>query len=277
MRPDEAGNAVSVVIPCFRCAATIGRAVESVASQTVRPGEVILVDDASGDETAGLLLRLREVHGGKWIHIVSLPANLGPGGARNAGWEAATGEWIAFLDADDAWHPRKIEIQLRFLGTHPLVVLCGHSALRGDIDSRVPEPPDPIRARTVTRRLLLLRNPFVTPSVMVRRDLALRFASERRFMEDHLLWMQIACAGHDIAALDAKLAFLYKAPFGEGGASARLWEMEKAELGNYRILFRQRAIGPFSLVALWCFSLAKFLRRVLIAAVPELRGELKPR
>ena len=77
--------AVSVVIPCFRCAATVGRAVESVASQTLRPAEVVLVDDCSTDDTGLELGRLQRHYGAAWIKILKLARNVGPGGARNAG------------------------------------------------------------------------------------------------------------------------------------------------------------------------------------------------
>src|SRR5258706_14692588 len=96
---------VSVVVPCYRCADTIERAVRSVAAQTLRPAEVILVDDGSPDGTGAALERLRERFGADWIRIVRLPRNLGSASARNAGWELATQRYVAFLDSDDAWHP----------------------------------------------------------------------------------------------------------------------------------------------------------------------------
>ena len=96
---------VSVVVPCFACAGTIERAVASVAAQTCRPLELILVNDASLDETAACLQRLHDQYP-EWVHVVHLAVNVGAGEARNAGWSVAKGKYIAFLDADDSWHPR---------------------------------------------------------------------------------------------------------------------------------------------------------------------------
>ena len=101
-------TSVSVVIPCFRCTGTIERAVASVAAQTRRPAEVILVDDASGDDTQKLLQKLSQHFEPGWIKLVFLEQNVGAASARNAGWDQATQTYVAFLDADDAWHPKKI-------------------------------------------------------------------------------------------------------------------------------------------------------------------------
>jgi teichuronic acid biosynthesis glycosyltransferase TuaG len=117
---------VSVVVPCYRCSGTIGRAVASVDAQTYRPQEVLLIDDASSDDTLNKLHELQQQYGVDWIKIIALPVNVGTSSARNVGWNSAAGGYIAFLDADDAWHPRKIEIQYGFMNTHPDYVLTGH-------------------------------------------------------------------------------------------------------------------------------------------------------
>src|SRR5215831_14326963 len=95
---------VSAVIPCYRCGATIRRALESVAGQTLLPSEVILVDDCSADGTEAELRQIATEYPQGWIKVVSLSANGGPGVARNGGWDAAAQPYVAFLDADDCWH-----------------------------------------------------------------------------------------------------------------------------------------------------------------------------
>ena len=129
---------VSVVIPCFEAAATLERALDSVRAQTWPPAEAILVDDGSADETPALFSRLLEGdraetdRGGEatppYLRTIRLDRNRGPGAARNAGWAAATQPLIAFLDADDAWHSRKIEIQADFMLARPGVALSGHAS-----------------------------------------------------------------------------------------------------------------------------------------------------
>ena len=135
--PDTAP--VSAVVPCWRSGPTIRRALASIAAQTARPAEVLLVDDASGDGTLDTLHALAAEHPSGWVRVLSLEHNAGPGGARNAGWDHATQPWIAFLDADDAWHPRKIEFQFDWLQNHPDAVLCGHGTSLAPSEGAFPE------------------------------------------------------------------------------------------------------------------------------------------
>jgi len=117
---------VSVVIPCYCCKNTIERAVKSVAEQTLRPAELIIVDDASNDGTLEFLFEIKRKYGNDWIKIIPRQENRGPGATRNVGWDIATQPFIAFLDADDAWHPHKIEIQLKYMQEHPAIDITGH-------------------------------------------------------------------------------------------------------------------------------------------------------
>jgi len=96
---------VSVIIPAFNCAAYVADAVESALNQTRPPAEVIVVDDGSTDGTDVVLRGF-----GSRIRVVS-QQNRGLPAARNAGVAVATGEWLAFLDADDLWLPEKLARQ----------------------------------------------------------------------------------------------------------------------------------------------------------------------
>lgn len=255
---------VSVVIPCYRCAKTIRRAVASAAEQTLRPLEVILVDDASGDDTLGELRAIAREHGDDWVRVIALERNVGAGEARNAGWDAARGEYIAFLDADDAWHPRKIEVQYDFMRRNPDVALSGHAHR---IVRSIPERPAEIaevRPREIAYSRLLLSNRFITPSAMLRRDTAHRFAPGKRHMEDFLLWLTIAASGGKVVRLDAELAYIFKAPYGETGLSAELVAMERAELDVYRRLRGMGRLGATASTLLRLYSVAKFARRLLL-------------
>jgi succinoglycan biosynthesis protein ExoO len=98
---------VSVLIPAFNAACFLERAVTSALSQTLRPSEIIIVDDASTDTTLTLARDLSRDHSS--IRVVALPRNGGPAIARNAAIDAATGEWLAILDADDAYDPDHLE------------------------------------------------------------------------------------------------------------------------------------------------------------------------
>ncbi|MGF6175758.1 glycosyltransferase family 2 protein [Ensifer sp. 4252] len=95
---------VSFVIAAFKATDTITRAIDSALAQEDVAVEVIVVDDASPDDTAAVV----EAIGDPRIRLIRLPANQGPGGARNAGLDAARGEWVAILDADDTVRPGRL-------------------------------------------------------------------------------------------------------------------------------------------------------------------------
>ena len=112
---------VSAIIPTYNHAAFLPEALESVFAQTSSPLEVIVVDDGSTDETAEIL----RVYEGR-IRVLSQP-NLGVAAARNSGAAVASGELLAFLDADDTWLPTKLERQAARFGVEPGIGLvhCG--------------------------------------------------------------------------------------------------------------------------------------------------------
>lgn len=255
---------VSVVVPCYRCRSTVVRAVTSVAQQTRRPAEIILVDDASGDGTLAALREIERTYPG-WVKVLHLNENRGAASARNAGWAASSQPYLAFLDADDAWHPHKIEIQYGYMSAHPEVVLCGHGhrLLRGK--KALPDwQLSPWTATSIHKWALLLSNKFVTPSVMIRRDIEQRFVENQRYMEDHMLWLMIVCRGGRIVRISAELAAIYKRPFGVTGLSAQFWRMERGDLENYRRLYCSDYINFLQLSALGLYSLLKYVRRLLI-------------
>lgn len=258
---------VSVVMPCYRCAGTIERAIASVAAQTLLPAEVVLVDDASGDDTRAVLSRLIQRYAPGWIRLVLLDQNVGAASARNAGWAVASQHLVAFLDADDAWHPRKIEVQYGYMMANPDVVLSGHD-FRLMKQSGLPGwQLDDTSVRKVDKWPMILKNQFVTPSVMLRRDMEQRFIAHQRYMEDHMLWMSVVCSGAPVVKLSCALAAVYKNQFGVTGLSSRIWLMERGDLSNYHRLYQEGFISAVELSALLIYSLLKYVRRLMIYTV----------
>lgn len=109
----EPALGVSCIVPVYNGAAYLGEAVESIWDQTYEPLEVIVVDDGSTDATAAAAQRL-----GARIRYVRQD-NAGPAAARNHGVSLARGELIAFLDADDLWHPEKLARQAARFSDRP--------------------------------------------------------------------------------------------------------------------------------------------------------------
>lgn len=259
---------VSVVIPCYCCSATIGRALASVAAQTMLPYEVLLIEDASpdGGKSLDVLHALAAIYGDIFaIRIISLKENGGAASARNEGWKATSQPYIAFLDADDAWHPRKIEIQYAYMAAHPEVTLSGHQYRVIKQPKKLPDwDIGQWRVKQLSRLAMLMSNRLITPSVMLKQDVPHRFLAGKRHVDDHLLWLELVCEGHKMVLLSADLASVYKYLFGAGGLSSQLWLMEKSELENYARLYRSGCINLVEWLSLGLYSLLKYVRRLLI-------------
>ena len=102
---------ISVVIPCFNAAGYLAEALDSVMRQTLKPAEILVVDDASTD-------RSREVarEFGSAVRLIELRSNSGSAALpKDVGLREAQGEFIAFLDADDVWAASKLELQMPLL------------------------------------------------------------------------------------------------------------------------------------------------------------------
>ena len=127
--PTAPGFSISVVIPAYNSARTLGEAIASVRAQTYPVHEIIVVDDYSKAEEATAIDRVAA-----GCTVIHQPKNRGPSVARNKGIARATGEWIAFLDSDDVWLPRKLEKQIEFLRAHPesRAVHCSMQAIHRD-------------------------------------------------------------------------------------------------------------------------------------------------
>ena len=109
---------ISVIVPTYNRAHQLPRALDSILCQSCSPKEIIVVDDGSTDETSALMTS-------EYPEIVFIQQqNAGVSSARNAGIKRASGDWIAFLDSDDEWLPKKLEIQMKALYKNPEIKIC---------------------------------------------------------------------------------------------------------------------------------------------------------
>ena len=228
--------------------------------QTCMPLEIILVNDGSHGSTADILYELQHRHG-DIIKVIDLDKNYGPSRARNTAWESAIGDYLAFLDADDSWHPRKIEIQHNWMIRHPDVALTGHRCERISGKTSGNTLSRKLRAYPVSPVKLFLSNILLTRSVMLKQDLSFRFNENKRHSEDYLLWLETILSGFRVWYLNLPLAYSYKAPYGDKGLSANLWNMEKGELDTYRKLYQKGLMSLFTYFPLVHFSMLKHIIR----------------
>lgn len=118
---------VSVIIPCYNCARTVEEAVSSVVEQTVRT-EILIYNDASDDETLIILQNLEKSHSN--IKVYSSLKNKGAGYARDFLLKKSSGEFIAFLDADDIWMHNKLDLQVTQLNKSGAdICLCNYDVV----------------------------------------------------------------------------------------------------------------------------------------------------
>lgn len=254
---------VSVIVPCYRCGATIERAVASIANQTLRPAQVILVDDCSDDGTLEVLSSLARKYPDGWIEVISLKQNGGAAQARNVGWAAAQQRFISFLDADDSWHPQKLEVQTQWMLEHPDVMLTGHASeviSEALVQKTLSVPFAP--PKVVAPGSLLRSNRFATSGVMLHSHVPFRFDARKRRGEDYLLWLQIGLSGAPMFWFAEVLSYSYKAKFGAGGLSGNLLLMQLGEIDAFRQLVKAGLLSYRSYPAVAMFSWMKYFRRV---------------
>lgn len=113
---------VSIITPMYKGAAFVGESIQSVISQSYRNWEMIIVDDCSPDDGAGIN-EVKKYTSDPRIKLIESKENRGSSGARNIALTEAKGRYIAFLDSDDIWHPDFLEKQMAFMSKHnaPLV------------------------------------------------------------------------------------------------------------------------------------------------------------
>ncbi len=179
---------VSVIIPTYNRCELLREALASVFAQTYRDFELIVVDDGSNDDTAVVV---QEFAGVRYVW----QPHRGVSAARNYGVALSEGAWVAFLDSDDLWQPRKLERQIAFVAAHPHVQICHTEELwlrhgiRVNPQQKHRKPTGDIFAPSLARCL-------VSPSsVMLRRELFVQvggFDERLPACEDYDLWLRIA-------------------------------------------------------------------------------------
>lgn len=211
----------SVVIPTHDSRDFVVAAIHSVLGQTDHDFEIIVIDNGSKDDTAEAVTAIGDSRiSYTWQEDSGLPAD-----SRNKGVAAAAGEWVAFLDADDAWHPEKLARVRSTAASDSAIAVIGHDvdivdlkgSNRGSRAYRLDERP--------VWEQLLYRGNFFTTSAMTVRTAALRAAggfdtrSEYFMVEDYDLWLRLAAAGSHFVIIPETLGSYLVHP---GGASSRL-------------------------------------------------------
>jgi glycosyltransferase involved in cell wall biosynthesis len=261
------GRDITVVIPAYNAEKTIVRAIESICSQTLTPHRVIVVDDNSTDATPDLVRTLQQKHHGLLIECLSNVENLGPGESRNRGWDIVETYWTAFLDSDDAWHPRKLEIQIGILNLHPNIeVLCTETKLGDESNWNQYQVMTSPSLQNLEFRQLLFKNRIPTRSVILKTSITHRFP--RGLSEDFKLWLTLSKGGSTIVKINQPLAIHFREEYSAGGISSKIFRHQIFELKAIFSFFRK---NPILISIAGMFSVLKFFRRVFIFQLRRLR------
>ncbi|MFB7394922.1 glycosyltransferase family 2 protein [Streptomyces sp. NPDC056191] len=205
---------VSVVMPVYNSAATLGASVRSVLSQTHSDLELLVTDDKSSDDSFDLLMEFARQD--ERVKPETAAVQSGAGRARNLAIERARGDYIAFLDSDDLWLPEKAERQIEFAaaGDAPLTFTSYYKMDADYAGESVDFTPNGrvVRAREhVDYRAMLVRDYIGALTAMYDRNvLGTRLMPEMRKRQDYALWLSIMRDGADARGLTEPLA-VYRA------------------------------------------------------------------
>ncbi len=228
---------VSVIIPTYNRWPLVGEAVESVLAQNYRSFEVIVVDDGSDDRTAECLGRY-----GSSIRSVSRQKS-GVAAARNYGVSVARGRLVTFLDSDDLWMKRKLEIQTAFMEQYPEVQICQtdeiwfRHGLRVNPRARHAKPSGDIFRRSLD---LCLVSPSAVMMTKQLFDQTGGFDESFPVCEDYDLWLRIAL-NHSIPLIPMPL--VVKRGGHADQLSHSLWGMDRYRVQALRKLLRNGLSG----------------------------------
>ncbi|HYR51621.1 MAG TPA: glycosyltransferase [Candidatus Dormibacteraeota bacterium] len=242
---------VSVIIPTFNRRDYLAEAIASVLAQTFTDYEIVVVDDGSTDGTRELI----EERYPRSTIVYQYQLNRGSSAARNAGMRAARGELLAFLDSDDLWLPRKLELQVPLFDRNRIVgfVFCGSAGITKSGGYReVREPTEEYRGRAL--RAMLYRNMMPTPTVVFRKHLVTEVGymyEDLSFGEDWNYWLRIA-ARCEVDFVPEILVHYRAAPGGLSGIDFDSYR--RNTVGLYEGLFREPATAalfePYRMEAL---------------------------
>ena len=196
-------NKVSIIIPVYNAEKFIGKTIESVLNQTYKNWEILIFNDKSKDNSLKIIKKYSEKD--KRIKVVDSKENVGVVAARNKLTEIATGEFIAFLDADDYWKQNKLEKQIKFMLKNNALISCTEYTRVTEDEKEI---NDIIIKEIITYEDMLKNNYLGCLTVIYNANkLGKRYFKEREKNEDYVLWLEIVKETKIIFGLKENLAF----------------------------------------------------------------------
>jgi teichuronic acid biosynthesis glycosyltransferase TuaG len=233
---------VSIITPVYNAEKFIKETIYSVLNQTYSNWEMILINDKSPDSSKEIILSFAEED--NRIRLIDLPENSGAAIARNTGINMAQGEYIAFLDSDDLWHPQKLEKQIEYMIENDYAFSFTSYELMdedGAMTGKIVEAPQKMDYHD------LLKNTIIgCLTVVLNKSKIGEFQMVNiRTRQDFVLWLDILKRGHSAYGLNEPLAYYRNV---EGSISNN---KIKAAKRNWKVY---REIEKLSFAySIWCF------------------------
>ncbi len=245
---------VSIVMPAYNAEKFIAEAILSVQAQTYSNWELLIVDDCSTDDTAGIVERFARED--TRIRYYKQPENAGAAKARNKAIEMAQGRYLAFLDSDDLWTPDKLEVQIGYMQRENVSFSC---SIYGKIDengrdlNRIADRPG------VRGYWELLKDcPGNSTVIYDTQGLGKIYVSNIRKRNDYVLWLDVIKKAGTLHCMDRVLGYHRER---EGSISSNKLSLVKYHWTIYRDMEHLSLAKSIYLLAYWC---TKGLRRKLL-------------
>ena len=263
---------VTVIIPVYNNESIIESLKSKISFLNDNFSQIVIVDDCSQDN---VFLNLSKFISEKKlvnVEIYKNEKNMGPSYSRNVGLRLAKGEYIAFLDSDDEWHPQKIDIQVEAMQKYNVKIsgtvhkVISYDEL--DDEKKINYSEDNVPYIDIKWPKILFISPFATPSVVIHRDIkGYLFDDALRYSEDYDLWKRITYK-HKGIKIQLPLTFTFKHDYisNEKTLSTNLKEMQRGVEVGFKKLLDIEGIGfgnKILIVFAILFSKIKYLRRVL--------------
>lgn len=228
---------VSVITPVYNAGKVIGKTLESIFNQTYKKIEIVLVDDCSKDNSREIIEKYKIEH--SEIIYFCQPSNQGAGAARNKALELAHGQYVAFLDADDMWHPEKIEKQIKLLKEKGGAF--SYTAIQMvDEKDQIVKPKRKVREQ-VDYKFLLHNTMIATSTVVIDRTKLGDFRMPlRRGGQDYATWLMLLrngtiAYGIDEALEDYRVGNKDSLAGKKGKSIRQVWEIQTQDEGINKI------------------------------------------
>ena len=223
---------ISIITPAYNAEKYIGSTIESVLSQTYQNWEMLIVDDCSHDNTVKVVEEYCNID--TRIRLIKLSQNQGVAGARNTALSQAKGEYIAFLDSDDMWMPRKLDRQYHFMEENDYVLT--YTSYQKYISDTNEKGKIICVPKKMTHNAIFYNTAIACLTVMINKSKVGNFQMPMlTHSEDQCTWQSILAKGYSAYGLNENLA-LYRVSdnsltANKGKSAKRQWDVYRKYYG----------------------------------------------